>query len=99
MKPKGDLFIEARRAMREDGVHFSSLILLYSIAVWYTGVMTIKEIAIGAIEKLPDTATWVEVQERINFVAGVRHGLCELDEGKGIPHERVKEEFAEWLTE
>ena len=21
-----------------------------------------------------------------------------LDEGKGIPHDRVKEEFAEWLT-
>jgi len=61
--------------------------------------MTIKEMAIHAIEKLPDTATWAEIQERINFVVGVRHGLHELDEGKGISHQKVKEEFAEWLTE
>jgi len=72
--------------------------LLRSVAVWYTQTMTIKEIVIGAIEKLPDTATWAEVQERVNFIAGVRHGLSELDEGKGVPHEKVKEEFAEWLT-
>jgi len=61
--------------------------------------MATKEIAIHAIEKLPDTATWVEIQERISFVAGVRQGLRELDDGKGIPHQNVKEEFAEWLTE
>jgi predicted transcriptional regulator len=36
------------------------------------------------------------VQERINFVVGVRKGLRELDEGKGIPHDRVREEFAQW---
>ena len=46
------------------------------------------------IEELPEGATWADVQERINFVAGVRKGLRELDEGMGIPHDRVKEEFA-----
>ena len=50
------------------------------------------------IEELPEEATWEDIQERINFIAGVRKGLRELDEGKGIPHDRVKEEFAEWLT-
>ena len=25
--------------------------------------------------------------------------IVKLDEGKSIPHERVKEEFAEWLTD
>jgi predicted transcriptional regulator len=34
----------------------------------------------------------------INFIAGVRKGLRELDEGKGIDHERVREEFKEWLS-
>ena len=63
----------------------------------YTANMTIKEIAIHAIEDLPEDARWEEIQERINFMAGVRKGLQELDQGKGIPHERVKEEFAEWL--
>ena len=60
--------------------------------------MTTKDIAINTIAALPEDATWDDVQERINFVAGVRKGLRELDEGKGIPHDRVKEEFAQWLT-
>jgi predicted transcriptional regulator len=60
--------------------------------------MTTKDFAIHAIEELPDGATWEDIQERINFVAGVRKSLQELDAGKGIPHERVKEEFSQWLT-
>ena len=60
--------------------------------------MTIKEIAMDTIRQLPEDATWEDVQERINFVAGVRKGLHQLDEGKGIAHQKVKEEFAEWLT-
>lgn len=60
--------------------------------------MTIKEIAIKTIEQLPEDATWDDIQERINFVAGVRKGLRELDEGNGIPHEKVREEFGEWLS-
>jgi hypothetical protein len=60
--------------------------------------MTTKEIAIHTIEELPEDATWDDVQERINFVVGVRKGLRELDEGKGIPHGRVREEFAQWLS-
>ena len=60
--------------------------------------MRTKEIAIQTIEKLPDDTTWDEIQERINFIVGVRQGLRELDEGKGVPHQRVREEFAEWLS-
>ena len=60
--------------------------------------MTVKEIAIKTIQQLPPDATWEDIQERINFVAGVRKGLRELDEGKGIAHEKVKREFSEWLS-
>ncbi len=60
--------------------------------------MTTKEIAIRSIKELPENATWEDIQERINFIAGVRKGLRELDEGKGIDHERVLEEFKEWLS-
>ncbi len=60
--------------------------------------MTSKEIAIKTIEQLPEDASWEDIQERINFIAAVRKGIRELDEGKGIPHEKVTEEFAEWLT-
>lgn len=61
--------------------------------------MTTKQTAIHTIEELPEDATWDDVQERINFVVGVRKGLRELDEGRGIPHDRVREEFAQWLTD
>ena len=57
--------------------------------------MTIKETAIRAMEELPEGATWDDVQERIKFVAGVRKGLRELDEGKGMPHDRVKDAFCQ----
>ena len=60
--------------------------------------MTVKEIAIKTIGQLPEDATWEDVQERINFVAGVRKGLRELDEGKGVAHQKVKEGFGEWLS-
>jgi predicted transcriptional regulator len=60
--------------------------------------MTSKEIALKTIEQLPEDASWEDIQERINFVAAVRKGLRELDEGMGIPHEKVREEFAEWLS-
>ena len=60
--------------------------------------MMIKEAAVRSIQELPEGATWEDIQERINFVAGVRKGLRELDEGKGISHERVREEFREWIS-
>lgn len=60
--------------------------------------MTIKETAIKTIRQLPDDATWEDIQERINFVAGVRKGLSELNDGKGIAHEKVREDFGEWLS-
>lgn len=60
--------------------------------------MTIKEIAIKGIEELPQDATWDDIQERINFMAGVRKALRELDQGRGIPHEKIIEDFREWLS-
>ena len=60
--------------------------------------MTIKEIALQTIKNLPEDASWEDIQERINFIAAIRKGLQELDDGKGISHDKVKEEFAEWLS-
>lgn len=61
--------------------------------------MTSKEIAIRSIQELPEDATWDDIQERINFIAGLRKALHELDEDRGIPHDRVREEFREWLSD
>jgi len=61
--------------------------------------MTTKQHAIHVIEELPDDATWDDVLERINFVAAVRKAILEADKGEGIPHERILEEYAAWLTD
>ncbi len=58
--------------------------------------MTSKEIALKTIEQLPDGASWEDIQERINFIVGVRKGLRELDEGQGISHEEVRNESADF---
>jgi hypothetical protein len=58
--------------------------------------MASKQTAIRRIEELPDDASWDDIQDRIQFVAGVRKALRELDEGKGVPHEQIREEAATW---
>lgn len=60
---------------------------------------TSKEIALRTIKKLPESASWEDIEERINFVVGVRKGLRELDEGQDIPHDQVRQEFVEWLSD
>ncbi|MBN1510361.1 MAG: hypothetical protein JW955_26165 [Sedimentisphaerales bacterium] len=50
------------------------------------------------IVQLPEGVSWEEIQERINFIVAVHKGLRELDEGKSIPHDRIKEELSGWLT-
>lgn len=51
--------------------------------------MTTKETALRTIDELPEEASWEDIQERINFVVAVRKGLPELDESRGIPHEKA----------
>ena len=58
--------------------------------------MTTKQLAIHAIEELPEDATWDDIQDRINFVVGVRKALRELDEGKGIYHDQIKNDI--WIA-
>ncbi len=60
--------------------------------------MTVKETAIDTIRNLPDNAIWEDVKERIEFIAGIRKALKELDEGKGVPHDQVEIESSTWIT-
>lgn len=51
-----------------------------------------------SIKELPDNASWDEIRERIDFVAGVRRGLEEIENGNGLSHETLKKEFQSWTT-
>jgi predicted transcriptional regulator len=60
--------------------------------------MTAKETATESMGALPGEASSEDIQERLNFIAAVRKGLRELDEGQGVSHEAVRQKFAEWLS-
>ena len=60
--------------------------------------MKIKEIAIDTIKSLPDKNKKKKIKERIEFVAGIRKALKELDEGKGTPHTQIEEESSTWIS-
>lgn len=46
---------------------------------------------LDALQDLPADATVDDAIERLVFLAKVDAGLAELDEGKGIPHQEVKQ--------
>ena len=60
--------------------------------------MTRKEMAIKTIEKLPDSADWADIEERIRFLAGIDKGFEDIKSGRIVPHEEVKESLGKWLS-
>ena len=60
--------------------------------------MTTKEKVMKAVESLPDNAPIEDAMERLLFLAKVEKGLQQADAGETIPHHRVREKMAKWLT-
>jgi predicted transcriptional regulator len=60
--------------------------------------MTVKEQVRKMIEQLPDECSVEDVQYQLFLIEKVRRGLKSIDEGKGIPHDRVRKRFASWPT-
>ena len=60
--------------------------------------MSSKEIVRELLAKLPEEASLGDIAAEIEFVAGIREGLAELDAGQGIDHEEMKRRYAEWLS-
>lgn len=52
--------------------------------------MTDKQRVLEAVEGLPDDATVEDAIERLCFIAKVRKGISELDNGQGVPHDEVR---------
>jgi hypothetical protein len=55
--------------------------------------MSNKEIVEDLLTRLPENASLHDIAREIEFVAGVREGLDELDRGERIPVEEVEAEF------
>jgi len=57
-----------------------------------------KEQVIRIIDRMPEQASIPDIMAELYFCLKVNSGLRELDEGKGIPHEQVKEHLEKWLS-
>jgi predicted transcriptional regulator len=59
--------------------------------------MSTKEIVHDLLQKLPENVSLHEVAQEIEFVAGVRQGLAEIERGERIPIEDIERELPSWV--
>ena len=59
--------------------------------------MTNKEIVQDLLRRIPDDASLQDIAREIEFVAAIRDGLSELDNGDYIPIEEVEKELPSWI--
>jgi hypothetical protein len=55
--------------------------------------MSTKELVLEAIQRLPDGASLEQIRERIEFLAALERAEESLDQGRGIPQEKVEAHF------
>ncbi len=60
--------------------------------------MSNKEIVEDLLERIPEDASLHDIAREIEFIAGVRQGLDEIDHGKRIPIEEVERELPTWIN-
>jgi predicted transcriptional regulator len=60
--------------------------------------MTVKDQVRKIIDQMPEECTVEDVQHQLYLIGKVQKGLKSIDEGRGIPHEDVRRQFASWRT-
>ena len=62
-----------------------------------TAAMTNKEIVQDLLRRIPDDASLQDIARELEFVAAVRQGLSELDNGDSVSIEEVEKELPSWI--
>ena len=60
--------------------------------------MSNKEVVSDLLARLPDDVSLQRIAREIEFIAGVREGLDQLDRGEGAPLDGVEKMIASWTT-
>jgi predicted transcriptional regulator len=60
------------------------------------GVST-KQIVQDLLQRLPEDISLHDIAREIDFIAGVRQGLAEIERGERIPIEDVERELPSWV--
>ncbi|HYX13117.1 MAG TPA: hypothetical protein VE944_01865 [Nostoc sp.] len=60
--------------------------------------MSDKEAVIELVKHLPHDVTLREIVQKIEFIAAIREGFDQIDQGQGIPIEQVEQIMDTWTT-
>jgi predicted transcriptional regulator len=60
--------------------------------------MSDKEAVLELVKRLPSEISMREILEEIEFVAAVKKGLNEIDQGKGVTIDAVEKMMEAWAT-
>ena len=60
--------------------------------------MTNKEIVQDLLRRIPDDASLQDIARKIEFVAAIRQGLSELDNGNSVSIEDIEKELSFWIV-
>lgn len=60
--------------------------------------MSDKEAVLELVKRLPSEISMREILEEIEFVAAVKEGLNEIDQGRGISIDAVEQMLEAWTT-
>lgn len=61
--------------------------------------MSNKELVTDLLARLPDDVSLQDIAREVEFVAGVREGLDQLDRGEGVDIDQVEKMIESWTTE
>ncbi len=56
--------------------------------------MSDKQLASESIQRLPEDVSLEVIAERLEFLAGIRKGLDQIERGETVSHEEVKRQLA-----
>jgi predicted transcriptional regulator len=61
--------------------------------------MSDKEAVLELVQRLPAEASLQRILQEIQFIAAVKEGLNEIDQGKGVSVEAVEQMLETWTTQ
>ncbi|HKV34238.1 MAG TPA: hypothetical protein VJP89_07955 [Pyrinomonadaceae bacterium] len=59
-------------------------------------LMTNKEIVQDLLQRIPDDASLHDIADELEFIAAVRQGLAEVDNGKSVAVEEIERDLTSW---
>ena len=59
--------------------------------------MTDKEIAQDLLNRIPDDTSLEDIARHLDFIAAIRQGRFELDNGDSVSIEELEEEIPSWV--